>query len=210
MFRSLSKADGISIGGAEVMPAEKALGSLRPLMRWKPRSPVSSTARDFLFLKTPPKSGANTGAVLPRSDIPPAPPVPAASAPVNAPMLAARFRYQRRKIMAVKTKTASPATPPTIPPASTEGGGVLSLLSLDAAVLLAELGAVAVAEPPRKLALELCAALEVADGKELSADDDLLRSEVADAEADKASEDTRDAALLKALLADLRTEEAEL
>ena len=149
MLRSLSKADGISMGrGAEVMPAEKALGNLRPLMRWKPRSPVvSSTARDFLFLKTPPRSGANTGAVRPpRSDMPPAPPLPiAASAPVNEFMLAMRFRYQRRKTMAVRTKTASPATPPTMPPASTEGGGVSSLLLFEDAELVAELGAVAVA-----------------------------------------------------------------
>lgn len=135
------------------MPAEKALGNLRPLMRWKPRSPVSSAARDFLFLKTPPRSGANTGAVLPRSDMPPAPPLPvAASASVSEFMLAIRFLYQRRKIMAVRTNTASPATPPTIPPASTEGGGVLSLLSFDnAALLLVELGAVAVAVLPMTL-----------------------------------------------------------
>jgi hypothetical protein len=156
MLRSLSKADGISMGGgAEVMPAEKALGNLRPLMRWKPRSPVvSCTARDFLFLKTPPRSGASTGAVLPpRSDMPPAPPLPrAASAPVNAFMPAMRFRYQRRKIMAVRTKTASPATPPTMPPASTEGGGVSSLLLFEDEVLLAELEAVAVGVPPIKLA----------------------------------------------------------
>lgn len=145
----------MSMGGAEVMPAEKALGSLRPLMRWKPRSPVSSAARDFLFLKTPPKSGANTGAVLPRSDMPPAPRLPvAASASVSAFMLAMRFRYQRRKIMAIRTKTASPATPPTMPPASTEGGGVLLLPSFVNVAVLVEPGAVAVAELPMTLVPE--------------------------------------------------------
>lgn len=107
-------------------------------------------------MKTPPRSGANTGAVLPRSDIPPAPPLPvAASASVSVFMLAMRFRYQRRKIMAVRTKTASPATPPTIPPASTEGGGVLLLPSFVNVAVLAEPGEVAVAEPPTTLVPEL-------------------------------------------------------
>jgi hypothetical protein len=104
--------------------------------------------------------------------------------------------------MAVRTKTASPATPPTMPPASTEGGGVSSLLLFDDAVLVAEPGAVAVAEPPITLASGLWEGLE--DGKEPSADDD------APAEADKASEEMRDAALLRALLADCRAAEAEL
>lgn len=198
MFLSVSKADGISIGGAEVMPAEKALGSFRPLMRWKPLSPVSLVARDLLFLKTPPKSGARTGAVLPRSDMPPAPPSPAASASVNAFVLVARFRYQRRKIMAINIKTAHPATPPTTPPAITEGGVVLSSVVLKAAVLLAELGALAVADPPRMLASELCARPEAVEGEEPSVDDPPALDEAL-AEAKDASEETRDAALLKAL-----------
>lgn len=89
-----------------------------------------------------------------------------------------------------------------MPPASTEGGGVSSPLLFDDAVLVAEPGAVAVAEPPITLAFGLWEGLE--EGKELSADDD------APAEADKASEEMRDAALLKALLAECRATEAEL
>jgi hypothetical protein len=152
MVLSISKADGMAMGGAEVIPAEKALGNLRPLRRRKPRSPVSLlTGWDFRLLKTPPRSGANTGAVLPRSDMPSAPlPAAAASAPVNASILAAaRFWYQRTNIMAVSTRTARPATPPTIPPASTEGGGVPSSLpDDDDPVPFVELEAVAVAGRP--------------------------------------------------------------
>lgn len=211
MFLSVSKAEGISIGGGEVMPAEKALGSFLPLIRWKPRSPVSLAARDRLFLKTPPRSGANTGAVRLPSVIPPSPRPPAASAPVNAFMLAARFLYQRRMIIAINTKTAKPATPPTIPPASTEAGGVLSpLLLSEAAVLLAELGAVDVAELPMELPSELCAEPEVAEACELPVEDAAVASDEAPEEADDASEETRTAALLRALLAELKTEEAEL
>lgn len=146
------------------IPSEKALGSLRPLTRWNPRSlvvegPVSASR---LFLNTrPPSSGASTGARPARSAIPGTPPDGAlgpsidraASDPVSGCMLAARFRYQRKKTIATRSNTARPATPPTIPPANSEAGGVLllllSLLAPDSveAEPDAEAVAVAVIEP---------------------------------------------------------------
>jgi hypothetical protein len=41
-------------------------------------------------------------------------------------MLAARLLYHLQNTMATSSNTANPATPPTIPPARTEAGGVLS------------------------------------------------------------------------------------
>lgn len=124
------------------MPSEKALGSLRPLTRWKPRSPVAAgpVSASRLLLNTPPPSrGASTGAMpalcampgLLGPLLPPGPATdPAASASVSGRMLAARLRYHRRKTVATSSKIARPATPPTIPPARTEVGVVLLSLLL--------------------------------------------------------------------------------
>lgn len=136
---------------------------MRPLTRWKPRSPVGAapaSASRLLLNTPPPSSGARTGARPALSAIPgpcgvtgPAADL-AASDSVSGCMLAARLLYQRRKAIATRTKTARPATPPTMPPARTDAGGVL-LLVLSLVVLAAELdaadadaAAVPVATPP--------------------------------------------------------------
>lgn len=162
--RPFSNAAGMSGGGERVvlipsMPSEKALGSLRPLMRWKPLSPVAGSgplSASCLFLNLrPPKSGASTGAKPVRCFIlgpPLAAPGPPARAGVASPlvsgcMLAMRFRYQRRKTTTTRSTTASPATPPTMPPASSEVGGVLLVLSPLEDSVDEEVGAEEVVEP---------------------------------------------------------------
>jgi len=136
-----------------LIPPEKALGSFRPPTRSKPRSPAGAASGACRFLNIPARGNKPARSAMPGPlrDTKPESPAPLSEppAPIRSIEAAPRRRYHLTKTRATRSRAASPATPPTIPPASTDAGGVLLVpLPPSKAALLVLEGLDDVAEAP--------------------------------------------------------------